>query len=62
MRQVFKTCDSGTAAGLLSSRVQDLEPKAVHVDQDDVAYVLFSVSLFHSSLELLDVFSLYHSG
>ena len=46
LRQVFTSCDTGSSTSV-SSRVQDLEPKAVHIDQNNIAYILFSVSLFH---------------
>ena len=43
MRHVFKLCDSGDGRNQTSSLLQDLEPAAVHVDRNDMAYIIFQV-------------------
>jgi len=55
MRQVFMTCDTGSTK--VSSRVQDLEPKDVHVDKNDMAYILFSENNGIGKLDLTDPFA-----
>ena len=43
VRQVFERCEAAGDSTDTSSRVQDLEPKAVTVDKNNMAYIVFQV-------------------
>ncbi|KAK7491391.1 hypothetical protein BaRGS_00017369 [Batillaria attramentaria] len=51
IRQVFERCDSGSGSHV-SSRVQDLEPKAVHLASNNVGYIIFQENNAIAALNL----------
>ncbi|KAK7115806.1 mesenchyme-specific cell surface glycoprotein-like [Littorina saxatilis] len=57
VRQVFEKCTSGTGANQTSTLKQALEPTAVHVDTNDVAYILFQDNNAIASLNLTNPFA-----
>ena len=44
VRYVFERCEAEGDSTESSSRVQDLEPKAITVGKDNMAYIIFQVS------------------
>ena len=55
VRQVFERCEASGDSTDTSSRAQDLEPHAVTVDKNNMAYIVFQVRI-----DALCVLSLIH--
>ncbi|XP_070207242.1 uncharacterized protein [Littorina saxatilis] len=57
VRYIFQQCEGDGDSTERSSRVQDLEPKAVYVDRNDIAFVVFQDNNAMGTLNMSDPFA-----